>query len=74
MKIELRVTKDGTSIYTGVHEVFDAESFGKAWADAWLALRQERLGKESSIGALFEHIDDGVLDALNGADISLRKK
>ena len=73
MKVELRITKNGASIYVGAYDVADAESFGKACADAWSKLRQEQLGEESSIGALFEHIDDGVLDQLNGAYISLEK-
>lgn len=73
MKVELRITKNGTSIYAGTHDVADADSFGKACADAWMALRRERLREESSIGALFEHIDDNVLDQLNGAQISLEK-
>jgi len=73
MKVELRITKDGTSIYAGAYDVADAESFGKACADAWSKLRQQQLREESSIGALFEHIDDNVLDQLNGAHISLEK-
>jgi len=73
MKVELRITKNGTSIYAGAYDVADAESFGKACADAWSKLRQEQLREESSIGALFEHIDDSVLDQLNGAHISLEK-
>ena len=73
MKVELQITKNGTSIYAGAYDVADAESFGKACADAWSKLRQEQLGKESSIGALFEHIDENVLDQLNGAHISLEK-
>ena len=73
MKVELRITKNGTSIYAGAYDVADAESFGKACADAWSKLRQEQLREESSIGALLEHIDDSVLDQLNGAHISLEK-
>jgi hypothetical protein len=73
MKVELRITKNGTPVYTGVYDVADGDSFGEACADAWSKLRQKRLGEESSIGALFEHIDDNVLDQMNGAHISLNK-
>lgn len=73
MKVELRITKNSTSIYAGAHDISDSDSFGKACADAWSALCQQRMGKEPSIGALFEHIDDNVLDQLNGAHISLNK-
>jgi len=71
MKVTLRITKNGTSIFAGAYDVVDADSFGKACADAWLKLQQQLLDKESSIGALFEHINDNVLDQLNGAHISL---
>ena len=73
MKVELRITKNSTSIYAGTHDISDSDSFGKACADAWSALCQRRMSKETSIGALFEHIDDNVLDQLNGAHISLNK-
>jgi len=36
-------------------------------------LRERQLAKESSIGALMEHLDGGVLDLLTGAHISLDK-
>jgi hypothetical protein len=34
---------------------------------------QEQQGKESSIGALMEHLEDGVLDQLNGAHIGVER-
>ncbi|MGO9008022.1 MAG: hypothetical protein ACLQIQ_19090 [Beijerinckiaceae bacterium] len=73
MKVTLRITKNGTSIYTGGYEIADAESFGRACADAWLKLRQQQLAKETSIGALMEHLETNVLDQLSGAQISLEK-
>jgi hypothetical protein len=48
MKVELRITKKGTSIYASTHDIADPESFGNACADAWSKLRQERLSKETS--------------------------
>lgn len=41
--------------------------------DAWTELRERRLAKASSIGALFEELDEQLLDELYGADISLSK-
>jgi hypothetical protein len=78
MKVKLRITKHGTSLYAGAYDVADADTFGKACADAWSKLRQEQLSKESSIGALMEHLeghllDHNGLDQLNGAHISLEK-
>jgi len=71
MKVQLRIKKDGTLLYAGTHDVVDADSFGKACADAWSKLRQEQLDQETSIGALMEHLDGNELDQLNGAHISL---
>jgi hypothetical protein len=73
MKVKLQIRKDGGSLYVGQHEITDANSFGKACADAWLKLRQDQFAKESSIGALMEHLDGNVLDQLNGAQISLEQ-
>jgi len=73
MKVELRITKNGASIYSGAYDIVDADSFGEACADAWSKLLQQRLAEEPSIGALFEHINDNVLDQLSGAHISLDK-
>jgi hypothetical protein len=73
VKVALQITKDGTSLYSGGYDVTDAESFGKACADVWYRLRREQIEKESSIGALMEHLDNGVLTQLEGAHISIYK-
>lgn len=73
MQVRLRISKDGASLYEMNYEVSDAASFGAACADAWMALREQHLGRATSIGALMEELDDNVLDQLNGATISLGK-
>ena len=73
MKVKFRITKDGTSLYAGDHDVVDADSFGKACADVWRKLRQQQVAKETSIGALMEYLDGGVLEQLCGARITLDK-
>lgn len=73
MKVRLSITKHGKSLYTGVYNIEDADGFGKACADAWWRLRQEQVGKETSIGALMEHLDGNVLNQLNGAHLSLER-
>lgn len=73
MKLKLRITKNGASLYTHVYDVTDADSFGKACADAWWRLRQQQMQRESSIGALMEHLESDVIDQLNGAQISLER-
>jgi hypothetical protein len=71
MKVKLRITKAGASLYEGIYDVFDAESFGKACADAWWKLKGQQVEQESNIGALMEHLEQDVLGALNGAQITL---
>jgi hypothetical protein len=73
MKVRLGITKHGISLYTGAYDVADADSFGRACADAWSKLTQEQVRKESSIGALMEHLSGGVLDQLVGAHITVEK-
>lgn len=70
MKVKLQIHKAGVPIYTGIHDVTDADSFGKACADAWSNLQQKQVEKESSIGALYEHLADNVMNQLDGANIS----
>ena len=73
MKVTLRVHKDGAALHEGIYDVSDAESFGRACAQAWTQLRERRLANASSIGALFDALDERLLDELYGAKISLSK-
>lgn len=73
MNVTLRIQKDGSSLYEGTYDITDATSFGDACADAWAKLRERQLARATSIGALFEAIDDELLDGLMGAHISLSK-
>jgi hypothetical protein len=71
MRVQLRITKGGTAIFADAYDVSDADSFGASCADAWSKLRQRQLDKETSIGALMEHLDNTVLAQLYGAHISV---
>lgn len=73
MKARLRIQKSGAPLYEGTYEISDAESFGAACVHAWMQLRERRLASATSIGALFEELDDQLLDELFGAEISLSK-
>jgi hypothetical protein len=73
MKVRLRIEKDGTSLSEGVYDVFDAESFGRAFAHLWTQMLEIRLAKASSIGALYDALDERLLDELYEADIRLSK-
>jgi hypothetical protein len=46
---------------------------GSACADAWTKLEEQRLASASSIGALFDQLDERLLEELYGAEISLSK-
>jgi len=71
MRIKLQISKDGASLYNGDYEIKDAESFGKACSDAWQQLQRAQLSRETSIGALMEHLNESVLNQLNGAPITV---
>jgi hypothetical protein len=76
MKVRLQISKNGTPVYEATCDVSDAESFGKACADMWWKVRQGKMDKESSIGALMEHLDEDVEEMLaqfDGCRISLKK-
>ena len=67
MRLKLTISKDRADVCSGIYEVVDAESFGRACADAWTKLRERLVERETSIGALMEDLDDGVLERLTGA-------
>jgi hypothetical protein len=74
MKVKLSISKGrGTPIYEGVHEISDAETFGRAFADVWAQLHERRLQSTTSIGALIEVLNEDVVEDLNGARIEMEK-
>jgi hypothetical protein len=73
LKVKLRIANADVVLYEGTHDIRDAESFGAACAQAWEQLRLQRLEKATSIGALYDVLNDNVLDLLQGATITLDK-
>jgi hypothetical protein len=73
MKVKLKIEKGDGVLYEQSYDIADAESFGQACADAWRQLREQRLAHATSIGELFEHLNDQLLDELNGATFSLTR-
>jgi hypothetical protein len=73
MRIKLQIAKDGTSLYAGAYDIEDAQSFGEACSDAWQKLQQAKLNRETSIGAVMEHVNDSVLDQLDGSTIAIMR-
>jgi hypothetical protein len=73
MKIKPRIQRSGAPLYEGAYDISDAESFGAACVHAWTQLRERRLASATSISALYEELDDQLLDDLLSAEISLSK-
>jgi hypothetical protein len=73
MKMRFKIEKGGEVLYEQSRDISDAESFGKACGRAWTQLREQRLARATSIGALFEHLNDQLLDELSGATFSFTK-
>jgi hypothetical protein len=73
MKVRLQINKRDALLFAEVYDVEDADSFGKACADAWTKLRQQQFAGESSVGALMDHLGSTVLDQLEGALISVER-
>jgi hypothetical protein len=73
MKVRLEVTKAGERLHEGTYSVDDNESFGAAWQDVWVKLRERSMAKATSIGALMDTLHESVIDELNGATIRLTK-
>jgi hypothetical protein len=71
MKMRLRIQRSGAVLYDGVHEVSDADSFGRAFAGAWTHMLEQKFNKASSVGALFDALDERMLEELYGAEIRL---
>jgi hypothetical protein len=61
MKVRLQLLRDGARIIDDVHEIADAESFGRAFSKAWAKLRQAQFEGETSVGALMDHLDGSLL-------------
>jgi len=72
MKIRLEIRKNGGTVF-GVLDATDAESFGTSWADVLNALSRQSAEAATSIGALYERLNERVVDQLNGAEISLTR-
>jgi hypothetical protein len=71
MKMRLRIHRNSTVLYDGIHDVSDADSFGRAFAGAWTHMFEQKFNKASSVGALFEALDERMLDELCGAEIKI---
>jgi hypothetical protein len=71
MKVRLQIQRDGAVLHDGTHEVSGADSFGGAFAHAWTHMIEQKFAKASSVGALFESLDDRLLGELYGAEINL---
>jgi hypothetical protein len=56
-----------------VHDVIDAETFGRAFAEMWTQMQDRRLQETTSIGALMEVLNEDLVDQLNRAQMRLEE-
>jgi len=73
MKIKLEITKNGTALVTRICDIFDADTFGRACADAFTELRSRELTESTSVGAMMDMLNMSALEVLHGATIRLLK-
>lgn len=73
MKVKLQLQKDGAVLQEGVYEVSDADSFGAACATIWKQLIETKVLNASSVGALYDMLDESVLNQLQGTTITISK-
>jgi hypothetical protein len=73
MKVRLEVTKAGERLHEGTYNIDDTESFGAAWQDVWVKLRERAMAKATSIGALMDTLHESTINEMNGATIRLTK-
>lgn len=73
MKMRLGVGKNAQELCAGIYDIRDAESFGQACADLWLKVEAASISADGNIGAVMEHVGDGVAGALDGASITVRR-
>lgn len=74
MMARLTLSKNGARLYSGIVDVSDAAHFGRACAAAWEKIKEDQMAKETSIGAVLEHLHDDVIDQLNGVQINLERQ
>jgi hypothetical protein len=58
MKVRLKIKDARMVLLEQSYDISDAESFGNACAHAWTQRREQRLERATSIGAVFEHLND----------------
>jgi len=73
MRVKLELIKAGSRLHQAVYEIDDNASFGTAFADVWVKIREQCAAKATSIGALMDSMQESVIDELNGAEIRLQK-
>ena len=73
MKVKLKIHKGTTILQQSTYDISDADSFGKACADLWIRLRDDKLTHATSIGALYDQLNEQLLDELYGAQISISR-
>jgi len=73
MRVRLELTKANIRLHEGTYEIDDLETFGAAWEDVWVKVREGCMAEATSIGALMDTMHESVIDRLNGTTIKLTR-
>jgi hypothetical protein len=73
MRVTLTIRKDDAILYEADRDIVDAKSFGEAFAGVWAEMREKRLDRSTSIGALMDEMSENELNELDGAEFLIRK-
>lgn len=71
MKVKLEVTKANKRLHQGIYEIDNSQTFGAAFGDVWVKVREDCMAEAGSVGAFMDTMHEGVIDQLNGATINL---
>lgn len=73
MNVKLSIRKGDEVLFESVYPISDSDSFAAAFGDAWIHVRDRKLGEATSIGEYMDRMNQGVLEELQGAQISLTR-
>ena len=73
MKVKLKIVKENVPLYEGIYDVRDSNSLGKACADAWDRVCERKFETATSIGALFEALDEGLMNDFRSTQILIEE-
>jgi len=74
MRILLELRKGDAVIYRGIHDISDAESFGRAMSQVWVSVNEAKLARASNVGQVMEFAGEEIVDEIGGATLILSRQ